>query len=389
MMARLLSILGCTGSIGRNALKVVENLGEDFEIVYLVAGRNSKRMVEQIRIFHPRAVAMGDIHAAREVRETFLDTKLEVLSGREGVLEIAGRDDVDLVLNALVGSAGMEPTVRALRAGVNVALSNKESLVMAGHMIDRIERETGAQIYPVDSEHSAIWQCLRGEDKETIRQLILTGSGGPFRTRAKQTFAKITVEEALRHPNWDMGNKITIDSATMMNKGLEVIEAHWLFGLEASQIEIVIHPESIVHSMVEFRDGSIKAQLGLPDMKIPIQYALTYPERYDAPWEEIDFTAVSPLTFEEPDLDKFSCIRLAYEALNTGGSAPAALNVANDNAVMQFLNRQISFSQISQINEEAVQQHSWIEVPGLDDLRELEQWGRRFVEARMTERRTV
>jgi len=388
-MIKSLSILGSTGSIGRNSLRVVENLKGKVEIEYLTAARNSKLLVEQVRHFNPKAVALADRKSAREVRKALSGTGVEVLSGRDGLLEISGRDDVDLMLNALVGSVGMEPTVRSLQAGVDVALSNKESLVMAGHIIQKIMSETGTKIYPVDSEHSAIWQCIVGENSDRIRRLILTGSGGPFRTRPIKTFAKITVEEALRHPNWRMGNKITIDSATMMNKGLEVIEAFWLFDLRENQIEIVIHPESIIHSMVEFIDGSIKAQLGLPDMKIPIQYALTYPERSEARWEEIDFPSLSPLRFEEPDMEKFPSIRLAYEALKEGGSAPAALNVANDNTVKCFLNNEISFSQIAKINEMALNEHHWVEHPDLEDLRELEEWGARFVEIQKRERTTI
>ncbi|MEE9167981.1 MAG: 1-deoxy-D-xylulose-5-phosphate reductoisomerase [Candidatus Neomarinimicrobiota bacterium] len=385
-MTKSLSILGSTGSIGRNALRVVENLGEQFEVTYLTAARDSKRMMEQIRRFRPRGVALLDDKAAREVRDSISGEKLEILSGREGILEIAGRDDVDIMLNALVGGAGMEPTISAIMAGVNVALSNKESLVMAGHLINQIKNETGVEIFPVDSEHSAIWQCLAGEDLKSVKRLILTGSGGPFRTRSRETFSEITVEEALKHPNWKMGSKITVDSASMMNKGLEVIEAHWLFGFEQEMIQIVVHPQSVIHSMVEFTDGSIKAQMGLPDMKIPIQYALTYPDRYRSAWEDIDFSAISPLTFEEPDLDRFPCIHFAYEALTKGGSAPAALNVANDNTVRCFLNRQISFSQISEINGMALREHDWVENPDLNDLKELEEWGADFVKTHIAER---
>ncbi len=385
-MTKSLSILGSTGSIGRNALRVVENLGEQFEVTYLTAARDSKRMMEQIRRFRPRGVALLDDKAAREVRDSLSGEKLEILSGREGILEIAGRDDVDIMLNALVGGAGMEPTISAIMAGVNVALSNKESLVMAGHLINQIKNETGVEIFPVDSEHSAIWQCLAGEDLRSVKRLILTGSGGPFRTRSRETFSEITVEEALKHPNWKMGNKITVDTATMMNKGLEVIEAHWLFGFEKEMIQIVVHPQSVIHSMVEFTDGSIKAQMGLPDMKIPIQYALTYPDRHRSAWEDIDFSAISPLTFEEPDLDRFPCIHFAYEALSKGGSAPAALNVANDNTVRCFLNRQISFSQISEINGMALREHDWVENPDLNDLKELEEWGADFVKTHIAER---
>ena len=378
-MTKRISILGSTGSIGQNALKVINHLGDGFEVKYLTAARSSEVLIEQVRKFQPEAVAVVDSIAANEVKEALSGSGVKVLSGREGLLELASRDDVDVVLNGLVGSAGMEPTIRALEAGIDVALSNKESLVMAGELIENIKKETGAEIYPVDSEHSAIWQCLIGEDKSNIRRIILTGSGGPFRTRPLEEFLDITLEEALNHPNWKMGNKITIDSATMMNKGLEVIEAHWLFGVGREQIDIVIHPQSIIHSMVEFSDGSIKAQLGLPDMKLPIQYALTYPERVEADWVDAKFSDISYLTFEEPDLVKFSCIRLAYEALQRGGSAPAALNVANDNSVAAFLAGEISFTEIATLNEMALVEHDWTSQPDLDFLLELESWGKQFI----------
>jgi len=379
-MTKLISILGSTGSIGQNALKVINHLGDGFEVKYLTAARSSEVLIEQVRKFQPEAVAVVDSIAANEVKEALSGSGVEVLSGREGLLELASRDDVDVVLNGWVGSAGMEPTIRALEAGIDVALSNKESLVMAGELIENIKKETGAEIYPVDSEHSAIWQCLMGEDKSSIRRIILTGSGGPFRTRPLEEFLDITLEEALNHPNWKMGNKITIDSATMMNKGLEVIEAHWLFGVGREQIDIVIHPQSIIHSMVEFSDGSIKAQLGLPDMKLPIQYALTYPERVEADWVEAKFSDIGYLTFEEPDLVKFPCIRLAYEALQRGGSAPAALNVANDNSVAAFLAGEISFTEIATLNEMALIEHDWTSQPDLDFLLELESWGKQFID---------
>ncbi|MDP6396972.1 MAG: 1-deoxy-D-xylulose-5-phosphate reductoisomerase [Candidatus Marinimicrobia bacterium] len=379
-MTKRISILGSTGSIGQNALKVINHLGDGFEVKYLTAARSSEILIEQVRKFQPEAVAVVDSIAAIEVKEALSGSGVEILSGREGLLELASRDDIDVVLNGLVGSAGMEPTIRALEAGIDVALSNKESLVMAGELIENIKKETGAEIYPVDSEHSAIWQCLRGEDKSSIRRIILTGSGGPFRTRPLEEFLEITLEEALNHPNWKMGNKITIDSATMMNKGLEVIEAHWLFGTGREQIDIVIHPQSIIHSMVEFSDGSIKAQLGLPDMKLPIQYALTYPERVEADWEDAKFSDISYLTFEEPDFVKFPCIRLAYEALQRGGSAPAALNVANDNSVAAFLAGEISFTEIATLNEMALVEHDWTSQPDLDFLLELESWGKQFID---------
>ena len=281
-MAKRISILGSTGSIGVNALKVANHLKDEIEIVCLSANANAERLIEQANRFKPRAVAVVD-HSAYQIVKGELNSKsIDVLEGREGLLELAARDDVDILLNGLVGASGMEPTLVALDAGINVALSNKESLVMAGDIIHQTMDRTGAKLFPVDSEHSAIWQCLAGEDPDDVNRLILTGSGGPFCTRDKDTFDNITVDEALNHPNWDMGRKITIDSATMMNKGFEVIEAYWLFGFSPDRIDIVIHPQSIIHSMIELKDGSIKAQMGVPDMKVPIQYALTYPRHLPA-----------------------------------------------------------------------------------------------------------
>ncbi len=379
-MTKKLSILGSTGSIGENTLLVADNLGEQIDILYLSANRNVERLIEQAQKYYPKTVAIVDEEAGKKVTGA-LNGQIEVLTGREGLLELAGRDDVDIVMNGLVGSAGMEPTLRSVEAGVDVALSNKESLVMAGSIINEAKQKSGAKIFPVDSEHSAIWQCLAGEDMADVRKIILTGSGGPFRTKNVETFINITPKEALNHPNWDMGNKITIDSATMMNKGLEVIETYWLFGLKADEIDIVVHPQSIIHSMVEFADRSIKAQLGVPDMKIPIQYALTYPRHSAAQWEELDFIKTGQLTFEAPDLEKFPCIKLAYEALRAGGSTPAVLNVANEQAVYNFLDGEIKFTEIPAIIEKACAEHHYIAEPTLEDLLELEIWATDFVNA--------
>ncbi len=373
-----LSILGSTGSIGVNALKVVRNLADAVDVRYLSANRNADLLIQQIAAFHPAAVAVVDKDAAVMVSAQY--PALEVLSGREGLLELSGRDDVDLMLNGLVGSAGMGPTVAGIQAGVDIALSNKESLVMVGDYINRLSKEKGVKLFPVDSEHSAIWQCLAGEDLTDVKRLILTGSGGPFRTRAKNTFRHITVAEALKHPNWEMGKKITIDSATMMNKGLEVIEAYWLFGLGAEQLDIVVHPESIIHSLVEFNDRSVKAQLGVPDMKIPIQYALTYPRHRPATWEALDLVKLGQLTFEAPDLVKFPCIQLAFDVLKQGGTAPVVLNVANETAVYRFLREEITFVRIPAMIESALNACEFIEHPDLDDVRELEIWTRQFIE---------
>ena len=378
-MAKRISILGSTGSIGRNTLNVVDSLHGAIEVIYISARKNADLLVQQALKYRPSSVGVIDKEAAKIVKNRLAGEKINVLAGRSGLLDIAARDDVDIMFNGLVGSSGMEPTLSALHAGVDVALSNKESLVMAGDLINREKLKTGTTLFPVDSEHSAIWQCLVGENLEDVRRIILTGSGGPFRTRELNTFSDVTVEEALNHPNWDMGDKITIDSATMMNKGLEVIEAHWLFGLEANQIDIIVHPQSIIHSMVEFNDSSVKAQLGVPDMKIPIQYALTYPDHYPADWESLDLPAIGELTFEKPNLEKFPCIQLAYNALRAGGTTTAVLNVANDNAVYNFLDGKIKFTDIHQIIEKACEDHEWIESPNLEDLLNLELWTTEFV----------
>ena len=378
-MGRTISILGATGSIGVNTLKVVDSLKEDIKIKYLTAKKNAKLLIKQALKYRPNAVGILDENAGKLVKEKLEKEQIEVLIGRAGLLEIAGRTDVDLMFNGLVGSSGMEPTLYAIQAGVDVALSNKESLVMAGDLINRTKLEKGVSLFPVDSEHSAIWQCLTGEKLEDVRRIILTGSGGPFRTREISTLSDITIEEALNHPNWDMGNKITIDSATMMNKGLEVIEAHWLFNLSSDQIKIVVHPQSIIHSMVEFRDSSVKAQLGVPDMKVPIQYALSYPNHVDSKWERLDLVEIGQLTFEDINVTRFPCIQLAYDALNSGGSTPAVLNVANDTAVYKFLNGEINFTDIPRIIEKACEVHEWIEQPTLEDLLKIESWTGQFV----------
>ena len=278
------------------------------------------------------------------------------------------------MLNALVGASGMEPTLNAINAGVNVALSNKESLVMAGNLINNALEDSDAELFPVDSEHSAIWQCMVGEDYKDISRIILTGSGGPFRERPLSTFGKISIDEALNHPNWDMGKKITVDSATMMNKGLEVIEAYWLFGFDLNNINIVVHPQSIIHSMIEMNDGAIKAQMGVPDMKVPIQYALTYPNHISAPWERLDFFSCGDLTFQPPDFKRFPSIPLAFRALELLGTAGTALNLANDTTVELFLKDKIAFTDIPRINEVILEEHPWVEDPTLDDIKSLSTW---------------
>ena len=368
-------------SIGVNALNVVDNQRDDFNVIGLSAYKNSKLLVEQVKKYEPEFVSIVDGEAAHHVEQELGTFDVKILKGREGLLELSSYGNVDLMLNALVGSSGMEPTINAIRSKVDVALSNKESLVMAGSIITNLANKTNVKIYPVDSEHSAIWQCLVGEDIKEVNKIILTGSGGPFRELPIEKFNTITLNQALNHPNWEMGKKITIDSATMMNKGLEVIEAQWLFNMPTEKIKIVVHPQSIIHSMVEFKDKSIKAQLGLPDMKIPIQYALTYPSHCETDWDELDLTEIQSLTFEKPDFIKFPCIKLAFDVLNTGGTAPAVLNVANEQAVYRFLNQEINFNEIPSIIEIACEKHDFVSDPSIDDILNIEKWSTDFVKS--------
>jgi len=376
-----ISILGSTGSIGTNTLNVIDNLGDEYKVFGLSANRNGKLLVEQAKKYRPEYVVIIDADAVDFIKSELKEVGVTVLTGREGLLELASLDDVDIMVNGLVGSSGMEPTLNAVKSGVDVALSNKESLVMAGEIIEREKLVSGAKIFPVDSEHSAIWQCLTGETLEDVERIILTGSGGPFRTLDLHRFKDVKPVDALKHPNWKMGNKITIDSATMMNKGLEVIEAHWLFGLNTKKIDIVVHPESIIHSMVEFKDKSVKAQLGMPDMKIPIQYALTYPRHISATWQGLDLIEIESLTFQKPDLNRFPCIGLAYSAMEKGGTNSAVLNVANEQAVYRFLNGEIGFLDIPEIIEKTCENHEWIEQPSLEELLSLENWTSNFVKS--------
>lgn len=373
-MKKRVSILGSTGSIGINTLKILMRLEDEFEVTCLTANTNCNLLIDQAKRFNPESVCIVDERSFKKVKNALSSTDIEIFSGRSGLLDVSQRDNVDIVVNALVGAAGMEPTINTINAGVDVALANKESLVMAGRIIKSKLKEKGSRIFPIDSEHSAIWHCLLGERFEDIGRLILTGSGGPFRERNINEFNNISVEEALDHPNWQMGKKISIDSATMMNKGLEVIEAHWLFDFEPNQIDIVIHPQSIIHSMVELKDKSIKAQMGVPDMKIPIQFALSYPRHFESSWDALDFYEIGSLTFEKPDLEKFPSIGLAYRALDKLGSSCAALNLANDHAVNLFLSEKINFNEIAKINEDVLENHPWIEEPSLNDILELASW---------------
>jgi len=380
-MSKRISILGSTGSIGVNALKVSSHFKDELDIIYLSANRNAKLLIQQAKEFQPKAICIVDKSAFPDVQNALMHLDIEILTGREGLLALAARDDVDILLNGLVGTPGMEPTLKAIEAGIDVALSNKESLVMAGDIIQKAMNKSGAKLFPVDSEHSAIWQCLIGENIDDVRCLVLTGSGGPFRTRDITTFDNISVDEALNHPNWDMGRKITIDSATMMNKGFEVIEAFWLFGFTPDQIKIVVHPQSIIHSMIEMKDGAIKAQMGVPDMKVPIQYALTYPRHLEAPWEQLDFLKCGDLTFEEPDFERFPCIKLAFDSLERLGTSGAVLNLANDYSVYRFLNEEIKFTDIPRIIESSMKHHDWIEHPSLAHLKKLNNWVKNHVES--------
>ncbi len=372
-----IGILGSTGSIGTQTLEVVEKQPEKYKVEYLSAKSNASLLCSQAKKFNVKAICILD-----DSKKSYCMKKLpnvEILSGRYGLLKLASYSKIDLMINALVGADGMEPTVRCINSGVDIALSNKESMVMAGDYINKLCKKNNVKIFPMDSEHSAIWQCLKGEKFDQVNKLILTGSGGPFRQKSIKEFPNIKKEDALKHPNWDMGKKISIDSATMMNKGLEVIEAFWLFKIPIEKIEIIIHPQSIIHSLVEFVDGSIKAQLGIPDMKIPIQYAMSYPNHDNIYWESLDLAKIKKLTFESPDLEKFPCIKLAYDAIKKGGTSPVALNVANDIAVDLFLNDKIKFINISQIIDLAIKDHTYVENPNLDDIDNVSKETKKFV----------
>ncbi|MFI5237798.1 MAG: 1-deoxy-D-xylulose-5-phosphate reductoisomerase [Ignavibacteriales bacterium] len=338
-------ILGSSGSIGVNCLNVIRNFRDEFKVAGLSVNSNTDLLLQQINEFKPGTVVVNDESAAKKLSGKIAEN-CELLIGEEGLIKAASETDYDIFMGAMVGFAGLTPTIEAVKRGKRIALANKETLVVAGELVTDLCRSNNSEIIPVDSEHSAIYQCLIGENLSGIEKLILTASGGPFLTKDKSFFENATVDEALNHPNWKMGSKITIDSATMMNKGLEVIEAHWLFGIPVDKIEVLIHPQSIIHSMVQFVDGSIKAQLGLPDMKLPIQYALTFPKRLQNNFKRTEFSEIRNLTFFQPDLNKFECLKIAFEVLNEGGTAPCVLNAANEVAVSKFLNKEIKFSRI-------------------------------------------
>lgn len=346
-MHKRLAILGSTGSIGTQTLGIVAGYPDLFTVTALTAGSNAALLMEQARLYRPQKVVIGDEAFYSVVRDGLAGLGIEVLAGRQAFEEVASSDGIDTVVAAMVGFAGLRSTAAAIKAGREVALANKETLVVAGEMITRTAAMTGSRILPVDSEHSAIMQCLSGEPQGSVEKIILTASGGPFRSTPAERLAKVTPLEALRHPNWSMGSKITIDSATLMNKGLEVIEAHWLFDTAPDKIEVLIHPQSIIHSLVQFTDGSIKAQLGVPDMRLPIIYALTYPERVMTELPRPSLAEIGTLTFEEPDTDRFRCLQLARTALNSGGNIPCAMNAANEAAVAAFLREKIGFNDIA------------------------------------------
>ena len=357
-----IAILGSTGSIGCNTLRVVEALGSDrFRVVALGAGRNVSTLADQIVRHLPELVSVENETAAHDLRAHLFERNLDlprIVVGEPGLVEVATHPQAETVVSATVGAVGFVPTLRALEAGRRVALANKETLVMAGELMTRAAKASGAELLPVDSEHNALHQCLRGEKRQEVRRIVLTASGGPFRTKNKSQMREASVSDALRHPTWNMGDKVTIDSATLMNKGLEVIEAHWLFGFEADQIGIVVHPESVVHSMIELVDGSVIAQMGITDMRHAIQYALTYPERHSCELPPLDLAALATLHFEAPDLDRFPCITLAYRALREGGTLPTVLNAANEEAVRAFIEERISLTDIPRVIELAMDQHT-------------------------------
>ena len=372
MSARGIAILGSTGSIGCNSLRVIESLGaERFNVVALAAGRNVKVLADQIERHHPELVSVETEESAAQLKAELTArsvTAPRLVCGESGLVEVATHELANCVISATVGAVGFVPTLRALEAGKRVALANKETLVMAGELMTRAAQKSGAELLPVDSEHNALHQCLRGEKRSEVRRIILTASGGPFRTHDKVTMSRATVAEAMKHPTWNMGAKITIDSATLMNKGLEVIEAHWLFGFDADEIGIVVHPESVVHSMIEMVDGSVIAQMGVTDMRHAIQYALTYPERFPSELPSLDLAKLSSLHFEAPDLERFPCIALAYRALETGGTLPAAMNAANEEAVHAFIDERIALSDIPRVIEEVMDRHETAPVADLESV---------------------
>jgi 1-deoxy-D-xylulose-5-phosphate reductoisomerase len=376
-----IAILGSTGSIGTQTLEVARNNG-DLKITALAAGSNIQLLEQQIREFHPSLVAVWKEEKAAELRLKVADLDVKVVTGMDGLLEVATEPEAEILVTAIVGMIGIRPTIAAMKARKDIALANKETLVTAGHIIMPLAKECKVKILPVDSEHSAIFQCLNGENPKQLHKILLTASGGPFRGKKKEELKDVQVEDALKHPNWSMGRKITIDSATLVNKGLEMMEARWLFGVEPENIQIVVQPKSIIHSMVEFVDGAVIAQLGTPDMKLPIQYALYYPERRDLPGERLDFWSLNQITFEKPDMENFPGLRLAFEAAAGGGSLPTVYNAANERAVAKFLDRKIGFLQIPEIIESCMEAHQVIEDPTVEQILSVEAETYEFIESR-------
>ncbi|MEZ3433892.1 MAG: 1-deoxy-D-xylulose-5-phosphate reductoisomerase [Lachnospiraceae bacterium] len=362
-----IAILGSTGSIGTQTLEVVRE-NKDIEVLALAAGSNIRLLEKQIREFGPRLAAVWEEESAKELRSLVADLDVEILSGMEGLIRVSVLEETEILVTAIVGMIGIRPTIEAIKAGKDIALANKETLVTAGHIIMPLAKEKNVSVLPVDSEHSAIFQSLRGNGENAVHKILLTASGGPFRGKKQEELLDIRVEDALKHPNWSMGQKITIDSSTMVNKGLEVMEARWLFDVEIDQIQVVIQPQSVIHSMVEYEDGAVMAQLGTPDMKLPIQYALYYPKRRYLKGSRLDFWSLARLDFEKPDMDTFYALSLAYEAGREGGSLPTVFNAANELAVKQFLNREIKYLEITEIIEDCMRAHKNIKNPTLEEI---------------------
>ena len=369
-----IAILGSTGSIGTQTLDVVREHSDELQVVALAAGSNKERLKEQIKEFHPKLVSLSDEKKAQELKEELAGEQVEVVCGMEGLIEVAGADSADVVVTAVVGMMGILPTMEAIKKGKDIALANKETLVTAGHLIIPMAKEYGVSILPVDSEHSAIFQSLQGEPKAALDKILLAASGGPFRGKSAEFLETVTLEDALNHPNWSMGPKITIDSSTMVNKGLEVMEAKWLFGVDYSQIEVVIQPQSIIHSMVQYVDGAIIAQLGTPDMRVPIEYALFYPERRSLSGDRLDFSKLSQITFEKPDYKVFRGLSLAIEAGKTAGTMPTVFNAANERAVAKFLKGEIKYTDIVRSIEKCMDAHKVSAHPDLEEILATEQW---------------
>lgn len=380
-MEKIIGILGSTGSIGTQTLEVVRE-NKDLKVAALSAGSNIELLEKQIREFRPSMAAVWDKEKAKELEIRVADLDIKIVSGMEGLLELAALPEMEILVTAIVGMIGIRPTIAAIQAGKDIALANKETLVTAGHLIMPLAKEKGVQILPVDSEHSAIFQAIHGENRKSIHKLLITASGGPFRGRKREELESVRVEDALKHPNWAMGQKITIDSATLVNKGLEVMEAKWLFDVDLDHIQVVVQPKSIIHSMVEFTDGAVMAQLGTPDMKLPIQYALYYPERRYLPGERLDFGKLKEITFEEPDMDTFLGLPLAMNASRIGGSMPTVFNAANERAVAKFLKRKIGFLDIYRIIEDAMEHHEAIADPALEQILETEAKTYEWIESR-------